>query len=117
MSRRFWGLDKAINHWLNMMRRKRLADDEVIEKARWIWENGILHKTAHFEAELKNSGATMADAEVVLFGECRVKKAEWNDEHQRWRRTILGYDDDDCELHLAVSIDISNSVLILVTAF
>lgn len=99
------------------MRTKKLADDEVIEKTRWIWENGILHRTGHFEVELKNAGATMVDAEDVLFGECQVKKAEWNAEHRQWCYTILGYDNGGCELHLVVSIDIKKSELILITAF
>jgi uncharacterized DUF497 family protein len=96
---------------------KRLSDDEVIEKARWMWEKGVLHRTAHFEAELKNAGASMADIADVFFGECRVKKSEWNEAYRHWRYTISGHDLDGCELHLVVSIDIGNSVLILVTAF
>jgi hypothetical protein len=99
------------------MQPKRLPDDEVIEKARWIWENGSIHRTGHFEVELKSAGATMLDAEDVLFGEGRVTKAEWNPEHRNWRYTILGYDDDGCELHLVLSIDIGKSELILITAF
>ncbi len=100
-----------------MISKKRLAEDEVIEKARWIWENGALHRTAHFEAELKNAGASMADVWDVLFGECRVRKAEWNEAHRHWRYTISGNDLNGCELRLVVSIDIGNSALILVTAF
>jgi hypothetical protein len=99
------------------MQNARLTDDEVIEKARWIWENGTILKTAHFGGEMKNAGASMMDAESLLFGECRVMKAEWNKEHRKYRYTILGYDGDGCELHLVVSLDIKNSVLILVTAF
>lgn len=99
------------------MQNRQLADDEVIEKARWIWENGTIRRTAHFGVELKSAGASMMDVENLLFGECRVKKAEWNMEHREYRYTILGYDDDGCELHLVVSLDIKNSALILVTAF
>lgn len=99
------------------MQTKRLADDEVIERARWIWENGSLHRTGHFEVELKNAGATIVDAEDVLFGECEVKKAEWNMEPRQWRYTISGYDNDGCELHLVISIDIKKSELVLITAF
>ena len=99
------------------MQAKKLPDDEVIEKARWIWENGSLHRTGHFEVELKNAGATMVDVEEALFGECKVKKAEWNQEHRRWRYTILGYDSDGYELNLVVSIDIRKSELVLITAF
>jgi hypothetical protein len=99
------------------MQNKRLADDEVIEKARWIWENGTVVKTAHFGVELKNADASMMDVENLLLGDCRVKKAEWNKEHGKYRYTILGYDDDGCELHLVVSLDIMNSALILITAF
>jgi hypothetical protein len=77
------------------MQNTRLTDDEVIEKARWIWENGTILKTAHFGVELKNAGASMMDVENVLFGECRVKKAEWSKEHRNYRYTIWGYDDDD----------------------
>ena len=99
------------------MSTKRLSDDEVIEKARWIWENGVLHRSAHFEAELKSAGASISDVEDVPFGKCRVRKAGWNEAHRRWRYTISGQDLDGCELHLVVSIDIGNSALILVTAF
>jgi hypothetical protein len=99
------------------MQTQRPADDEVIDRARWIWENGRLQRTGHFEVELKNAGATMVDAEDVLFGACVIRKAEWNMEHRQWRYTILGYDCDGCEPHLVVSIDINNSELVLITAF
>jgi hypothetical protein len=99
------------------MQSKRLVDNEVIKNSRWIWENGSIHRTGHFDVELKNAGATMLDAEKALFGECKVKKAEWNQEHGQWRYAILGYDNDDCELHLVVSIDLKKSELILITAF
>ena len=99
------------------MQTKRLADDEALGRARWIWENGSLRRTGHFEVELKNAGATMVDAEDVLFGDCEVKKAEWNVEHGQWRYTISGHDSDGCELNLVVSIDIKKSELVLITAF
>ena len=59
----------------------------------------------------------MADAEEVFFGECKVKKAEWNQAHCQIRYTILGCDSEGCELHLVVSIDVEKSMLILITAF
>lgn len=99
------------------MQPKKLNDHDLIRAVRWIWENGITHRTGHFDVELKNAGATMVDVEGMLFGECKVKNTEWNWTHHQWRYTILGCDSDGCELHLVVSIDVEKSTLILITAF
>jgi hypothetical protein len=99
------------------MHTKKLSDDDVIEKAQWIWKNGYIQRTGHFEVELKNAGATMVDVEAVLFGECKVTKTRWNQAHHRWRYTIWGSDSEGCELHLVLSIDPKKSRLILITAF
>ena len=99
------------------MRTKKLPDNDVIGKAQWIWENGNIHRTGHFDVELRNAGATMVDAGEVLLGECEVKKTEWNRAHRQTRYTILGCDNKGCEMHLVVSIDVEKSELILITAF
>lgn len=99
------------------MQSKRLVDDDVIRNSRWIWENGSILRTGHFDVELKNAGATMLDAREALFGECKVRKAEWNPEYGQWRYTISGYDSDGCELQLVLSINLKKSELILITVF
>lgn len=99
------------------MKTAKLNDDEVIQKARWIWENGFTQKSGHFEAELRNADASMVDVGNMLSGQCRVKKAEWNERYRKWRYKISGHDDDGCELGIVVSFDLRNSRLILITAF
>ena len=99
------------------MKTKRLSGDDAIEKAQWIWENGFIQRTGHFEVELKNAGATMMFVEAVILGECKVKRTEWNQAYCQWRYAILGYDSEDCELHIVVSINSNKSMLILITAF
>lgn len=95
----------------------RLADDKVIEKVRWLWENGITRRTFHFDDELRKAGATMQDVSALICGTPQVKSATWKKEHRNWNYQLAGYDRDGDEISIVVSLDISNAILFLVTAF
>jgi hypothetical protein len=92
------------------------SDDKVIEKLRWLWENGTVVRTPHFEIELRAAGATMMDVESVLMGNCRVENCRWDANHRRHSDKISGCDEDGDILNVVVSIDLRNSKLILLTA-
>lgn len=93
-----------------------LSDDKVIEQLRWLWENGTVVRTPHFEIELSAAGATMMDVESVLMGNCKVENCRWDASHRRYSYKISGCDQDGDILNVVVSIDVRYSRLILVTA-
>lgn len=94
-----------------------LTDKEVIEKARWLWEEGIVRTTHHCKVELKNASATLEDVRNVLFGGCKVVKSEYDRSHRTWKYCLEGPDVEGELLSIVLCIDLKNSKLVLVTAF
>jgi hypothetical protein len=95
----------------------RLPDDEVVERVRWLWENGIARRTFHFDDELRKAGATMQDVEALIRGSFRVQSASWKKEHKNWNYALVGCDEEGDEISLVVSLNRIDSILLLITAF
>ena len=95
----------------------RLSDDKVIDHVRWLWENGTVRRSFHFDDELFKAGATMLDVQALIRGSCRVDSANWKKEHKNWNYKLVGCDEEGDELSIVVSLDLPASLLILVTAF
>ena len=98
------------------MKTDRLTDDEVIEKARWLLDNGITVLTSHFEQELAAANATMQDAASVLLGKCKVESRRWDSRRKSYTYNLSGSDEDGDILNIVVAFDFKGSKLILITA-
>jgi hypothetical protein len=94
-----------------------LKDDEVIQKLRWLWENGVTVKPGHFKQELRAANASMVDVETIIFDNPTVVEYEWDRSRKRYKYRISGPDLDGETLEFVVAFDIKNSKLIFITAF
>ena len=94
-----------------------LPDDEVLKRARWLLEEGTVDRTFHFDQQARERTVTQVDVEVLLTGECSVVSKKYSNEHRSWAYTIEGVDEQGDSLNVVVSLDISRSVLKLITAF
>ena len=98
------------------MNTSRLTDDEAIEKARWLLDNGITVRTHHFEQELALANATMQDVVSVLLGKCKVESRRWDSRRKSYAYKFSGRDEDGDILSIVVAFDLKHSKLILITA-
>ncbi len=98
-----------------------LSDKKVLERVQWLLEEGTVDRTFHFarQAEERNvtQNVTQVDIEVLLTGECSVASKEYSSEHKSWKYKIEGFDDQGDSLSVVVSLDISRSILKLITVF
>jgi hypothetical protein len=93
-----------------------LTDDEIIEKARWLLDNGTTVRTQHFEQELVAAGATMQDVVSVILSKCKIDNRRWDPIRKTYTYKISGCDEDGDVLDIVVAFDLKHSKLILVTA-
>jgi len=94
-----------------------LPDDEVLERVRWLLENGTVDRTYHFDCQAEERNVNQVDIEVLLTGECSVVGKEYSSEYGSWKYKIEGFDEQGNTLSVVVSLDISHSILKLITAF
>ncbi len=94
-----------------------LPDDEVLERVRWLLEEGTVDRTFHFDNQAEKRNVTQVDLEVLLAGECSVASKEYSSEHGSWKYKIEGFDEQGEALSVVVSVDISRSILKLITVF
>jgi hypothetical protein len=90
-------------------------DKDVIQKVRWIYEEGTVEITPHFREELRAAGATTLDLEYVLFGACSLRGK--HKERGRWRYELEGPDEQGEVLTIVLEIDLRNSAIRLITAY
>jgi hypothetical protein len=93
-----------------------LTDDEVIEKARWLLDNGTTVRTSHFEQELVAANATMQDVICVFLGKCKVEGRRWDSRRKSYAYKLSGSDEDGEILNIVVAFNFKHSKLILITA-
>jgi len=94
-----------------------LPDDEVLKRVRWLLEEGIVDRAFHFDRQARKRNVTQVDVEVLLTGECSVASKEYSSEHKSWKYKIKGFDEQGDSLSVVVSLDISRSILKLITVF
>ena len=94
-----------------------LPDEEVLERVRWLLEEGTVDRTFHFDYQARERNVTQLDIEVLLTGECSVASKNYSNEHGSWTYTIEGIDEQGDSLSVVVSLDVSRSVLRLITTF
>ncbi len=94
-----------------------LSDKKVLERVQWLLEEGIVDKAFHFDRRAKERNVTQVDIEVLLTGKCSVASKEYSSEHGSWKYQIEGFDDQGDSLSVVVSLDISRSILKLITVF
>jgi hypothetical protein len=93
-----------------------LSDDEAIEKARWLLNNGITIRTEHFAQELAAANATDQDVISVFLGDCKVEEQRWDSRRKSYAYKFSGCDEDGEVLSIVVAFDLKRSKLILITA-
>jgi hypothetical protein len=96
---------------------RRLKDDRVVERVRWLWEYGTTIRTFHFDDELRKACATMQDIGALIRGNFQIKSAVWKKAHENWNYQLVGFDENGDEISIVISIDNRNSILFLITAF
>ena len=94
-----------------------LPDNEVLKRVRWLLEEGTVDRTFHFDQQARKRNVTHVDIEVLLTGECSVASKEYSSENKSWKYKIKGFDEQGDSLSVVVSLDISRSILKLITVF
>ena len=93
-----------------------LPYEEAKAKILIILNDGNTVPTDHCRKEMRDANATFDDVLNVL-ETGKVKKHEWDEEHQNWKYRLVGTDIDGDELTAITVIVESDLELIIVTVF
>ena len=94
-----------------------LPDEKVLDRVRWLLEEGTVDRAFHFDEQARERNVTQLDIEILLTGECSVVNKNYSDKHSSWAYTIEGVDERGDSLSVVVSLDLQHSILKLITTF
>ncbi len=79
-------------------------------------DDGILHRTNHFDKERENEKVMLGDCTFVLENGYIFEDPVWDDEHHEWKYRIDGYEPDGKWLNIIFSFTEKDSAK-LITVF